>query len=189
VQYWDEYIAKAKECGYKFLAWNVWDKTMAGSIGQQSAFFPIRHEWVYVFGTDFYEINETWEKKDSSIGRKSNRRKVRQPDGTTKYSTVGDTTHKFKQMESVVSICSECGKIRALHPATFPVALPSEYIKAMTDAGGAVIEPFCGSGTTLIACEQLNRRCFATELDPVYCDVIIERWENLTGQKAVLLNE
>ena len=188
MQYWDAYIAKAKENGYKMLAWNVWDKTMAGSIGQQSAFFPIRHEWIFVFGTEFFEINETWEKKDKSIGRKSNKRKVRQPDGTTKYSTIGDTTNKYKQMESVVAICSECGKIRALHPATFPVQLPAEYIKAMTDKGGSVIEPFGGSGSTLIACEQLNRKCFMCELDERYCDVIIHRWESLTGEKAVLIN-
>ena len=189
VQYWDEYIAKAKECGYKFLAWNVWDKTMAGSIGQQSAFFPIRHEWIFVFGTEFYEINETWEKKEGSINRKGNKRKVRQQDGTTKYSTIGDTSNKYKQMESVVSICSETGEIRAKHPATFPIALPSEYIKAMTDENDSVIEPFGGSGTTLMACEQLKRKCYICELDPKYVDVIIERWENFTGNKAELVSE
>lgn len=65
--YWDEYISKAKECGYKFLSWNVWDKKMCGSIGQQSAFIPIRHEWIFVFGTEVYEINKTWEKKEGNI--------------------------------------------------------------------------------------------------------------------------
>ena len=51
------------------------------------------------------------------------------------------------------------------------------------------IDPFGGSGTTLIACENLNRKCRMVEYDPHYCDVIIERWETLTGQKAVLLDE
>lgn len=188
VQYWDEYIEKARECGYKLMAWNVWDKTMAGSIGQQSAFFPIRHEWIFVFGTEFFEINETWEKKEASITDNGGQRKVRQKDGTTTYSTKGDTSHKYKQMESVVSICSECGAIRALHPATFPVGLPAEYVKAMTDEGDIVIEPFGGSGTTMIACEQLNRKCYMSELDERYCDVIIQRWENFTGKKAVKIN-
>ena len=58
-----------------------------------------------------------------------------------------------------------------------------------TREGDNVIEPFCGSGTTLIACEQLNRTCFGMEFDKKYCDVIIKRWENLTGEKAVLLND
>jgi len=48
---------------------------------------------------------------------------------------------------------------------------------------------FGGSGSTLIACEQLNRKCYMAELDERYCDVIIERYENLTGKKAVLLND
>ena len=49
-----------------------------------------------------------------------------------------------------------------------------------------VYEPFAGSGTTLIACELLGRRCFAMELSPGYCDVIVQRWEKRTGGKAVL---
>ncbi len=52
--------------------------------------------------------------------------------------------------------------------------------------GDAVYEPFCGSGTTLIACEMEGRRCYAIELNPAYVDVIIRRWQELTGQQAVL---
>jgi len=51
---------------------------------------------------------------------------------------------------------------------------------------GLVYEPFCGSGTTLIAAEQLGRKCYGMEISPAYCDVIVQRWENLTGKKAVL---
>ena len=50
-----------------------------------------------------------------------------------------------------------------------------------------VLDLFGGSGSTLIACEQLNRVCYMCELDPKYCDVIIKRWENLTGKKAIKL--
>ena len=50
-----------------------------------------------------------------------------------------------------------------------------------------VLDLFGGSGSTLIACEQLNRKCFMMELDEHYCDVIITRWENLTGKKAIKL--
>ena len=188
VQYWDEYIDRAKQCGYKFLAWNVWDKTMAGSIGQQKAFFPIRHEWIFVFGVDFFKINETWEKKPESIIQGRRQRTVRQPDGSTKYSFTGNESGRLKRMESVVSIASEQGKIREKHPAVFPVALPAEYIKAMSDEGDIVLEPFGGSGTTLIACEQLGRKCYISEIDTKYCDVIIQRWESFTGQKAVKLS-
>ena len=65
---------------------------------------------------------------------------------------------------------------------------PVELIKPMLNQieGNTVYDPFGGSGSTLIACEQLNRTCYMMELDPIYCDVIIKRWENFTGQKAVL---
>jgi DNA modification methylase len=188
VQYWDEYIKIAKESGYKLLAWNVWDKLMCGSIGQQSAFFPIRHEWIFVFGTEFFEINETWEKKEESI-KERRPRKVRQADGSMRLSSQGVTTNKYKQMESVLPLHAELGEIRSLHPATFPVGLPGEYIKSMSDVGDIVIEPFCGSGTTLIACEQLDRCCYGMELEPKYVDIIINRWEQYTGEKAVLIND
>ena len=59
----------------------------------------------------------------------------------------------------------------------------------MTDKKDIVIEPFCGSGTTLIACEQLDRICYGMELEPKYVDVIIKRWEYFTGEKAVLIND
>ena len=184
VQYWDEYIAKARKCGYKLLAWNVWDKTKCGSIGNQSAFFPIRHEWIFVFGTEFFEINNTWKKADGSIKAGSKARRVRQADGTMKVSSTGDLSNPYKQMESVIQILPEQGEIIKEHPATFPVQLPAEYIKAMTNEGDSVIEPFGGSGSTLIACEQLNRKCYMAELDPHYCDIILERWETFTGKKA-----
>lgn len=186
VPYWDDYISIARESGYKLMAWNVWDKLMCGSVGQQSAFIPIRHEWIFVFGTDPFELNRTWEKKEDSINH-SGSRKVRQKDGSVKASGRGDTSHKYKKMESVLAVFPELSDIRSMHPATFPIALPSEYIQAMTNEGDAVIEPFGGSGTTIIACEQLQRKCYAMELDPHYCDVIIQRWENLTGEKAVKL--
>jgi site-specific DNA-methyltransferase (adenine-specific) len=65
--------------------------------------------------------------------------------------------------------------------------LPSEYIVAFTKKGDGVIEPFGGAGTTLIACEELGRKCYCMELDPKYCDVIIDRWSALTGLEAQLL--
>ena len=179
VQYWNEYIAKARECGYKLLAWNVWDKMECGSIGQQSAFFPIRHEWIFVFGTEFYEINLTQQKKSKPVTAKRSTTR-RQKDGSLKKSTKGDEHHLLKQMESVLQLTPV--KVHDIdHPAPFPVQLPAEYIKAMTDEGDSVIEPFGGSGSTLIACEQLNRKCYMAEISPQYIDVIIQRYINFKG--------
>ncbi len=71
------------------------------------------------------------------------------------------------------------------HPAMFPVELPWRCIKMHSDINGIVLEPFSGSGTTIIACEQTSRKCFAMELSPVYCDLAVKRWEQFTGEKAV----
>jgi site-specific DNA-methyltransferase (adenine-specific) len=66
-----------------------------------------------------------------------------------------------------------------------PVALFSYLIGNSCSHGGIVLDPFGGSGTTLIACEQLGRHARLAELDPRYCDVIVKRWESLTGKTAV----
>ena len=71
-----------------------------------------------------------------------------------------------------------------LHPTMKPVALVANAIKDSTEQGDNIIDLFGGSGTTLIAAEQLNRKCYMMELDPHYCDVIIARWEKFTGNKA-----
>ena len=75
------------------------------------------------------------------------------------------------------------------HPTMKPVRLISRQIRNSSRKGDIVLDTFGGSGTTLIAAEQLGRACYMMELDPRFVDVIIERWENLTGQKAVKLEQ
>lgn len=75
-----------------------------------------------------------------------------------------------------------------LHPTMKPVALVANAILDGSQEGMIVLDAFCGSGTTIIAAEQTKRKARCMELDPHYVDVAVNRWENLTGQKAVLLN-
>jgi len=74
------------------------------------------------------------------------------------------------------------------HNAQKPVALMEFLITNSSDAGAVVLEPFAGSGTTIIAAEQLGRRCYAMEIDPRYVAVAIERWEKFTGKEAEQVN-
>lgn len=76
-----------------------------------------------------------------------------------------------------------------LHPTMKPIELVGRSIKNSSKKDDVVLDCFGGSGSTLIACEQLNRKCYMCELDPHYCDVILQRWENLTGQKAELVTD
>lgn len=83
---------------------------------------------------------------------------------------------------------STSNKYADVHKATFPVYLPAEIITRFTKKDGSVLDCFGGTGTTMIACEQTGRRCYMVELEPHYCDIIIDRWEQYTGEKAVMIN-
>lgn len=112
------------------------------------------------------------------------------PAGGKNYRTVytepgdeialqGDVT-----TSDVWQIRRDAGK--AEHPTAKPVALAARAIANSTMPGQVILDPFLGSGSTLLAAEQLTRRCFGMELDPRYCDLIVRRWESLTGRKAEL---
>ena len=75
-----------------------------------------------------------------------------------------------------------------LHPTMKPLPLIGRLIANSSKKGETVLDLFGGSGSTLIACEQLKRKCYMMEYDPQYVDVIIERWEKLTGKKAEKVN-
>lgn len=75
-----------------------------------------------------------------------------------------------------------------LHPTMKPIELICNAVLNSSQEGDVVADFFGGSGSTLIACEQTNRKCYMMEIDPVYCQVIINRWEKLTGNKAVKTN-
>ena len=114
---------------------------------------------------------------------------------------MGDLTHTFstdyeiilvsnndkeligKRIGSVWTIKKDDGD-SYVHPTQKPVSLSATAIKSATKKGDIVLDLFGGSGSTLMACEQLNRKCYMLELDPRYCDVIVKRWENFTGKKA-----
>ena len=70
------------------------------------------------------------------------------------------------------------------HPTQKPIRLCTHFIKKFSKEQKIIIDPFIGSGSTLIACEKTNRKCYGMELDPHYCDVIVKRWEEFTGKKA-----
>jgi DNA modification methylase len=74
------------------------------------------------------------------------------------------------------------------HSAAFPVSLPEHFIKAFSDTGDVVCDPFSGSGTTIMASEMTGRKCIAIEISPAYVDMTIKRWQEFTGKVATLEN-
>lgn len=183
ITYWDEYIHAAHECGLKLLSWNVWDKINPGSIAQQQYMFPLRHEFIFVFGESPVKLNRTIPKHGRDFKRGTvlpDGRKARDPDGTLHFTTSNYQYHeKNKPLETVIT----CGAVKSRPVwgiAQMPETLAMEYIKACTQEGDIVIDPFGGSGTTLIACEKLNRKCLIMEINPNMCDTIIRRYNTLT---------
>lgn len=77
---------------------------------------------------------------------------------------------------------------KRVHPTQKPIAMLGNVISDFSTDGSTILDVFGGSGSTLMACEQLNRNCYMMELDPHYCDVIIARWEKMTGGKAVKID-
>lgn len=93
--------------------------------------------------------------------------------------------YQSKEQDTVIY----CDKPRAcdLHPTMKPVKLIARFIINSSKPGDHVADIFGGSGSTMIACEQFGRRCYMIEIDPHYCDVILDRWEKFTGKKARLV--
>lgn len=87
------------------------------------------------------------------------------------------------------SKCLEFSREAGLHPTMKPVAMIENQLLISSNTSSIVMDFFGGSGSTMIACEKLGRQARMMELDPKYCDVIVKRWEDFTGKKAVLLTE
>lgn len=104
------------------------------------------------------------------------------------YATRGKHTFNFPKEGHALSTWTINKKNgNTGHPTEKPVEVPAMGISHSSKENDIVLDLFGGSGSTLIACEQLNRKCYMCELDPHYCDVIIRRWEAFTGEKAIKL--
>jgi len=100
-------------------------------------------------------------------------------------------TASFKRgtFSNVFEHSTASGHDASVHGAVFPTSIAEHYIKNCSQPQSLVVDFFGGTGTTLIACEKTGRTARLMELDPKYCDVIVKRWEDFTGKKAVLLTE
>jgi len=191
VSYWDKWIEWMRDQGWRRFGWYVWDQG-AGLPGDWNGRLGPSHEFVFHFNR--YGVRpDKWFECDPSnvaIGKRATEKRkagkdvtsMRDKDGTVKsVSSTERNSHKIPDSVIRISRCATIDMARQNHPATFPIQLPAFAIRSWP---GTVYEPFCGSGTTLIAAEQLNRKCYGMEISPQYCDIIVNRWELLTGKTA-----
>lgn len=154
-----------KQSGLRFLELIVWDKGHALPITAKDG-LTRQYEDILVVG-DEESISQDLElyclastNRKAFFNKKTNK-------GITNYWRISSNNSQDANLK-----------------ACFPVALPEKAISLMTQREDNVIDPFGGSGTTLIACQRTNRKCFSMEIDPEYCQVIIDRWEKYTEQKV-----
>lgn len=181
--YWEGWIEWMREHGWRRFGWYVWDQGN-GLPGDWSGRLAPSHEFIWHFNRQSVKPQHCVPKQADSIRDRSGDAVMRMGAKKTQRATSGKAslnTHKIP--DSVFRVQRQCGKIETgdYHPAVFPVAFPRAVLEAWP---GTAYEPFCGSGTTIIAAEQLGRKCYGMEISPAYCDVIVKRWETLTGKKA-----
>lgn len=137
----------------------VWDKG-SGGLG---SFYRSAHEFVVVF-------------KNGSASHRNNLQLGR-------YGRNRTNVWQYPRVSSF-GRQSEEGHLAALHPTLKPVAMVADAILDCSARGDIVLDPFLGSGTTLIAAERVGRCCYGLEIDPLYVDIIIRRWQAFSGEKA-----
>ncbi len=137
----------------------VWNKTNAG----MGSFYRSKHELVFIWKSGTAAHINNFE-----LGQHGRHR-------TNVWDYAGVNTMRPGRMEELT-----------IHPTVKPVALVADAIKDCSHHGGLVLDPFCGSGTTLIAAERTGRKARAMEIDPAYVDVAVRRWQTFTGKSAIL---
>jgi DNA modification methylase len=137
----------------------VWNKTNAG----MGTFYRSKHELVFVWKNGTAPHINNFE-----LGQHGRTR-------TNVWDHPGISTMRKGRLEEL-----------AMHPTVKPVALVADAIKDCSRRGGVVLDPFCGSGTILIAAERTGRKARALEIDPHYVDTAVQRWQTYTGKTAVL---
>ena len=137
----------------------VWNKDNGG----MGAFYRSKHELIFAFKNGSAKHVNNFE-----LGQHGRYR-------TNVWDYAGINSLKEGRAEEL-----------AMHPTVKPVDLVADAILDCSTRGGIVLDSFAGSGTTIVAAEQTCRRCFAVELDPHYCDVCIERWQNMSGGNGIL---
>lgn len=138
--------------------------------------------WGGNYFIDFLNPSDSWliwdKRVDSGI-------KNTFADGEMAYCSFHTPIRIYHQLWN--GMIREGEKDKRVHPTQKPIKMLSEILQDFSIENEIILDVFGGSGSTLIACEQLNRNCYMMELDPHYIDVIIARWENFTGKKAVKL--
>jgi len=184
VPYWDPWLAWMRTEGWRRFGWYVWDKG-SGMPGDTRGRLASSHEFLFHLNRAGQPVPPARKTVPCVMAgqRVTGVAGQRETDGTVrKWTHVGAPYQPYKVPDSVVRALPALS-VGFTHPAMFSIAFAAQVIAAFSDAGQRVLDPFLGSGTTLLACEQLGRRGFGIEVEPTYCDIALERWARLTNRQ------
>lgn len=184
--YWQDWLDWMRGHGWRRFGFYIWDQG-PGLPGDWNGRLAPAFEFLFHFNRASRKPNKIVPCKwaghinDSHGG-------MRDKDGSVgEWAHAGQGVQETRIPDNVIRITRHKARgIETEHPAVFPVALPEFIMNAYSDTNDIVLEPFAGSGTTLIAGERAGRRVRAIELAPAYVDVAIKRWQDFTGKKATL---
>ena len=179
--------------GWRRFAWYVWDQG-PGMPGDWQGRLAPSFEFIFHFNRQTRKPNKTvpckFAGQETHLRADGSSTAMRGKDGQVNgWTAVGQPTQDHRIPDSVIRVMRHKGKIGKDidHPAVFPVTLPVEVIKAYTDEGEIVFEPFGGSGTTLMAAQRTGRIARAVEIAPEYVDVALIRFQqNFPGVPVTL---
>jgi len=153
-----EVVEAGKRVFGELINWVVWVKTNAG----QGSFYRSQHEFVPVF-----RVGSGPHLNNIELGRHGRNR-------SNVWKYAGVNTFRTGRMDELRS-----------HPTAKPVAMVADAIRDCTRLGDVVLDTFCGSGSTIMAAERVGRRGYGMEIDPLYVDVTIRRWQAFTKEDAI----
>ena len=193
VPYWDGWLHWMRTQGWRRFAWYVWDQG-PGLPGDWNGRLAPSFEFVFHFNRQARQANKIvpckFAGQETHLRKDGSSTAMRKKDGTIGgWTAAGTPTQDTKIPDSVIRVMRHKGKIGQDidHPAVFPVALPEHVMETYTDAGDIVFEPFCGSGTTLLAAQRTGRVVRATEIAPEYVDVTVKRFQQNFPEVPVTL--
>jgi len=186
--YWQGWLDWMRDQGWRRFALYCWDQG-PGLPGDWNGRLAPAFELVFHFNRAARQANKIVPCKWAGTPNKGSG--LRAADGEVKaYTHIGLPVQEMRIPDSVLRITRHKGRgIETEHPAVFPVALPEFLMRAYTEAGEAVFEPFAGSGTTILAGQRTGRSVRAIELAPAYVDLAIARWRMLHPDLPVTLAE
>ncbi|WP_051213316.1 site-specific DNA-methyltransferase [Rubritepida flocculans] len=184
--YWQGWLDWMRGQGWRRFGLYAWDQG-PGLPGDWNGRLAPAFELVFHFNREARPPNKIVPCKWAGTPNKGSG--LRAADGEVKaYTHIGLPVQEMRIPDSVLRITRHKGRgIETEHPAVFPVALPEFLMRAYTDEGDAVFEPFAGSGTTILAGQRTGRRVRAIELAPTYVDLAIARWRMLHPDLPVKL--